>query len=123
MHALLIDKLCNALLPDAAPSALASGVAQGAVDNARERYGGLWVGGRVTATTDDITFKPNGLNAALHATLGEIRIPLRTVRAVRREFGWLTGIVVVERVTDEFRFRCFGAKGVASILSSHVART
>jgi hypothetical protein len=121
MHGPLINKLCNALVPDAAPSGLVAGIAQGAVDKARERYGGLWVGGRVTASSDDITFKPNGLNAALHTALAEVRIPLRTVHAVRREFGWVTGIVVIEHDKGEFRFRCFGARSVARILSSHVA--
>lgn len=121
MHRLLIDKMCNALLPDAAPSGLFSGVASATAGHMHEPLGGLWVGGRVQASSDAITFTPNGMNAALHSGLQPVRIPLTTVSAARRDFGWLTGIVVVEHAGGEFRFRCFGARGVARILSSHVS--
>jgi len=123
MHELLIDKLCNALLPDAEPSGVLPGLVSGTVHRAREQLGGLWVGGRVKASSDALTFTANGMNAALHTGLGPVHIPLSTVRSVRREFGWLTGIVVVEHARGEFRFRCFGAANVARVLSSHVPGT
>jgi hypothetical protein len=123
MDELLIDKLCNALLPDAEPSEDIAGLASGTVRRARERLGGLWVGGRVRASADALTFTANGMNAALHTGLEPVHIPFSTVRSVRREFGWLTGIVVVEHAQGEFRFRCFGATNVARVLSSHVPGT
>jgi hypothetical protein len=118
MQGLLVDKLCNALSQDAAPSQLVPGEALGAIR--RMRGGGLWVGGRVTASADALDFAPNGMNAALHVGLEAVHIPLAEVRAVRREFGWLTGIVVIEHLRGEFRFRCFGASKVARVLSSCV---
>ena len=123
MPGMLIDRLCNAFLPDAAPSGLLPEAVLGAVHQARKGTGGLWVGGRVNASTDALTFTPNGMNVALHAGLERVRIPLATIRAVRREFGWLTGIVVVEHAQGEFRFRCFGATRVARVLSSRVPGT
>ena len=81
------------------------------------------VGGRVNASPDALTFTPNGMNVDLHAGLEGFRIPLATIRAVRREFGWLTGIVVVEHARGAFRFRCFGATRVAQVLSSRVKGT
>jgi hypothetical protein len=91
MHGLLIDKMCNALLPDAAPSGLCSGAASATAGHMHERLSGLWVGGRVQASSDAITFTPNGMNAALHSGLQPVRIPLATVSAARRDFGWPTG--------------------------------
>lgn len=123
MHVLLIDKLCNAFLPDAAPSEALPGVALGVVHRARKQLGGLWVGGRVKASSEMLTFTPNGMNAAFHSELEALRIPWSAVRAVRREFGWLTGLVVVEHAQGEFRFRCFGVTNVARLLSSHVQGT
>jgi len=123
MHELLIDKLCNALLPDAEPSEAVPDVVSGTVHRARERLGGLWVGGRVKVSADALVFTANSMNAALHTRLEPVHIPLSTVRSVRREFGWLTGIVVVEHAQGEFRFRCFGATNVARVLSSHVPGT
>jgi hypothetical protein len=43
-----------------------------------------------------------------------VTIPTQAIRNVRREFGFLTGIVVIEHDAGEFRFRCFGAKGVVA---------
>jgi hypothetical protein len=123
MPGLPINKLCNAFLPDAAPSGLLPEAVLGAVRQARKRTGGLWVGGRVNASADALVFTPNGMNVALHAGLDVVRIPLAKIRAVRREFGWLTGIVVVEHAQGEFRFRCFGAMRVAQILSPRVPVT
>jgi hypothetical protein len=123
MRELLIDKLCNALLPDAASSGLLPAMVAGTVEAARKHLGGLWVGGRVKASSEAITFTPNSMNAAIHTKLDAVRIPLSSVRTVRREFGWLTGIVVVEHAQGEFRFRCFGARNVARVLSSHVPGT
>jgi hypothetical protein len=57
---------------------------------------------------------------AFHVGLEGTYIPLPSIRAVKREFGWVTGIVVVNHVEGEFRFRCFGAKQVAAALGAYV---
>ena len=45
-----------------------------------------------------------------------MNIPAASVKSVRREFGALTGVVVVEHAHGEFRFRCIGAR---ALLLSH----
>jgi len=118
MPALAIQKLANAFIPHAVPTGLARELAVGAVDRFKQKHGGLWVGGKVTATPQALRFEPNAMNRALHQGLEGVAIPLHEIRAVRREFGWLTGIVVVDHAGGEFRFRCFGAKQVAAELAA-----
>ena len=82
MHELLIDKLCNTLLPDAEPSGVLPGLVSGTVHRALEQLGGLWVGGRIKASADTLTFTADGMNAAVHTGLEPVHIPLSTVSAV-----------------------------------------
>jgi hypothetical protein len=49
-----------------------------------------------------------------------VNIPSADIRSVKREFGWVTGIVVVEHKGDEFRFRCFGARKLAARISEYL---
>ena len=121
MTSLNIEKLVNAFITDAAPSAVLGGAALTAVNNFSQKHGGLWVGGKVKATADGVRFTPNAMNRALHAGLDSVHIPMASIRAVNREFGWLTGIVVVQHAQGIFRFRCFGAKQVAATLGAYVA--
>jgi hypothetical protein len=115
-----IRKLANALIPNATPSELVTGAALTAVERFGKRYGGLWVGGTIDISDDGVSFTPNDLNVAFHIGLETVRIPLADIRSIRREFGWVTGIVVVEHAHGEFRFRCFGARGIAAHLSQCV---
>src|SRR5438105_11250059 len=121
MGVLHIDKFANAFVPRATPSALVGGAARSAVDRYSRKHGGLWVGGKILATVEALTFVPNGLNVAMHTGLRGTQIPLNSILSVRRECGWLTGVVVVQHSHGEFRFRCFGAKQVAEELSAYVA--
>jgi hypothetical protein len=121
VQSLNIEKLCNAFYPNAMPSELVGSQALKAVNRFSKKHGGLWVGGKVIATPDELSFAPNDMNVAFHVGLEEVHIPLSHIRSVRREFGWVTGMVVVEHRHGEFRFRCFGAKQVAAALSSHAA--
>jgi len=50
-----------------------------------------------------------------------MRIPFAQIRSVTREFGWVTGIVVIRHGHGEFRFRCFGAKGVAQQIADRLS--
>ena len=54
---------------------------------------------------------------AVHAALEPINVPAEDIRAVRHEFGWVTGIVVVTHARGEFRFRCYGAKRLAATMA------
>ncbi|HEX5127821.1 MAG TPA: hypothetical protein VFW00_13835 [Rhodocyclaceae bacterium] len=92
-----------------------------AVDGYRKKHGGLWVGGVVEITHDGVSFSANALNKAIHTGTSTKHIPLNKIRSVRWEFGWLTGIVVIEYDKGEFRFRCFGAKGVVKRFSTYLA--
>lgn len=113
-----IEKFANAFVPQAVTSQLVAGAVLRAVDNYGQQHGGLWVGGKVTVTQEGLSFVPNAMNVAMHKGLQPTHIPLRDVLRVQRQFGWLTGIVVVAHAQGEFRFRCFGAKQVAEKMAT-----
>ena len=121
MPSLNIEKFANAFATDATPSAVVGGVALNAVNSFGQKHGGLWVGGKVKATAEGLRFTPNARNKAFHVGLESAHIPIASIRAVTREFGWLTGIVVVQHTEEGVRFRCFGAKQVAATLGAYVA--
>jgi hypothetical protein len=114
-----IRKLANALIPHASPSELVPVTALSAIDRFKRKYGGLWVGGTVSISQSGVSFSPNRLNREFHdAALEPINVPATDIRAVRHEFGWVTGIVVVEHAHGEFRFRCYGAKRLAATMAA-----
>jgi hypothetical protein len=76
------------------------------------------VGGAILISPDGVSFSPNGINQAAHKGLQPISVPARDIRTVRHEFGWITGIVVVEHSHGEFRFRCYGAKRLAAAMAA-----
>ncbi|MGH7217199.1 MAG: hypothetical protein ACREIG_08190 [Nitrospiraceae bacterium] len=115
-----IRKLVNAFVPNAIPSELVPDTALWVVTRYGKKHGGLWVGGAVEITHEGVSFIPNALNEVSHVGLEPVHIPMASIRSVRREFGWLTGIVVVEHSGGQFRFRCFGAKQVASRFRSYL---
>lgn len=122
MTSLCIEKLSNAFMPDAIPAGFIGGAAEKELQRLLKKHGGLWVGGTVAINDTGLTFTPNGMNSALHEGLEAIHIPLADIHNARREFGWITGIVVVEHAKGAFRFRCFGAKRVAASLASYVTK-
>jgi hypothetical protein len=113
-----IRKMANAFMTDAAPSDDMPSFALEATEKYKRKQGGLWVGGVVSISAGGVSFAPNGLNRALHKPLESINVPAGDIRAVRHEFGWVTGIVVVEHAGGEFRFRCFGAKRLAAAMTA-----
>jgi hypothetical protein len=115
---IFIKKLCNAFITDAVVNRRLGGATVRNMEAIGSLMGGLWVGGTVTVSADSLDWVPNIMNKAVHANLEPVHIPLRDVRSVRRVFGIVTGIVVVELVDGaEFRFRCFNARGVAENMS------
>ncbi|KQV54517.1 MULTISPECIES: hypothetical protein [unclassified Duganella] len=115
---IFIKKMCNAFITDAVVNRRIGGAAGRSVEAIGAAIGGLWVGGIVTVSADALDWIPNIMNKAVHDDLQPVHIPLRDVRSVRRVFGILTGIVVVELEDGgEFRFRCFNARSVAENMS------
>ena len=114
----VIRRLANAFIPDATPSEALPAHALSAIDRFQRKYGGLWVGGTVSVSPSGVAFAPNGFNQAVHEGLQPIHVPAEDIRAVRYEFGWFTGIVVVEHVHGAFRFRCYGAKQLAAAMAA-----
>ena len=115
MSMLNVKKLANALIPNATPSDdIVPSIALWGVDRFKRKQGGLWVGGTVFVSELGVSFTPNSLNQTFHEELQVVDVPAKDIRKVRHEFGWFTGIVVVEHASGEFRFRCYGAKGLAT---------
>jgi hypothetical protein len=118
MSTLNIRKLANAFIPNATPSDVVPAAALSAIDRFKRTHGGLWVGGTVSVSQCGISFSPNRLNQAFHEVLEPINVLANDIRAVKHEFGWFTGIVVVEHAHGEFRFRCYGAKQLAATMAA-----
>lgn len=77
-------------------------------------FGGLWVGGTVEISHNGVEFRANAMNRALHIGVTSVTIASQAIRSMRREFGFITGIVAIDHDAGEFRFRCYGAKGVVA---------
>ena len=113
----VIRKLANAFIPGAVPSDLVPADALSAINRFNRKWGGLWVGGTVSIAPQGVSFTPNRINRAVHEGLEPIDVPAADIRAVRHEFGWVTGIIVVTHARGEFRFRCYGAKRLAATMA------
>src|SRR5262249_7777699 len=109
----------------ASPSTVVPTEALPAIDRFKRKYGGLWVGGTLSISQSGVSFSPNWLNRKVYRALGPMNVPATSIRAVGREFGWFTGIVVVEHRHGELRFRCYGAKKLAATMAAsfHVSST
>jgi hypothetical protein len=122
MTDLQFEKISNAYIPDLLRSPATAQVAEATLrEQYRHQFGGLWLGGRVVVARGRLSFHPNPRAQNLHVDLKDVHIALADIRSVRREFGWVSGIVVVEHSDGLFRFRCFGARGVATRLMAACA--
>ena len=118
MSAGTIRKLVNAFIPHATPADVMPAVALSAIERFKRKHGGLWVGGTLSVSRNGVSFSPNRLNRAVHDGLESINVPAEDIRALNHEFGWFTGIVVVEHIHGELRFRCYGAKQLAATMAA-----
>jgi len=118
MTPLIVRKLANAFIPNAAVSSIVPSAVLPVIARFHRKHGGLWVGGTVSVSPSGVSFTPNRLNQAVHDGLQPIEVPAKAIRAIRNEFGWFTGIVVVQHEHGEFRFRCYGAKRLAASMSA-----
>lgn len=113
----VIRKLANAFIPGATPSHLVPADALSVINRFNRKWGGLWVGGTVSIAPQGVSFTPNRINQAVHEALEPINVRAEDIRAVRHEFGWVTGIIVVTHARGEFRFRCYRAKSLAATMA------
>lgn len=120
MKSFNLCKLGYAFMPGTTPSSLVSGAVLRRNNRMAKRHGGLWVGGSVELSPAGVSFKPYAIEEPLHVGRRPINILAPNIRSVRREFGWLTGTVVVTHRDGEFRFHCFGAKTAATRYSKHL---
>jgi len=114
---IVATKVANAQFPDARAN-VPEGVPhrsaiRGVLDGMRTAMGGLWVGGRVTLTTTDVAFAPNGANAKLHSGEIEFRVALEDITSIKVTRGVGTSILEIQTPTGDARFRCYGANGFA----------
>lgn len=114
-----IRKLANAFIPEATPALIVPVPALSAIYRFTRTHGGVWVGGTVFVSSSGVSFVPNRLNRVLHNDLEPANVRAEDIRDVRREFGWVTGIIVVRHVRGEFRFRCYGAKQLAATMAAN----
>jgi len=114
-----IRKLANAFIPEATPVDVLPVAALSAIYRFKRTQGGLWVGGTVFVSSSGVSFVPNRLNRLFHNDPEPVNVRAKDIRDVRREFGWLTGIIVVRHVGGEFRFRCYGAKQLAATMAAN----
>jgi len=77
----------------------------------KKMMGGLWVGGNVYLTTKSIIFKPNELNAALQSNVDAVEIPFKDIVSLKKEFGFITGIISINTDSGALKVRCFNASG------------
>lgn len=84
----------------------------------RQRYGGLWVGGRATLTTADLRFRPNAVNRAVQTGSLDVTVPLASVTNVELLRGVLTQIIAVGTPGFLVKIRCFRARAFADQIRS-----
>lgn len=74
--------------------------------------GGLWVGGKAVLTISTLSFSPNGMNRALHASPEEleVRVPLSSITDIHIRRGFITDIIDVHSAIVTLTIRCFKAK-------------
>ncbi|WKG06205.1 hypothetical protein [Mycolicibacterium sp. HK-90] len=120
----ITSKTANALIEDAEVNALGRLAAQTSsgstrwIDRSRQRYGGLWVGGRLTLTTTTVEFHPNTANRSLQNGSLDVVLALRHVESVELMPGLVTKIVVVRTPDRVLSARCFGAAKLADQIRS-----
>ena len=116
----IVSKVANTLVEDAGAAGPLAGL-DAVLDQFRQHYGGLWVGGRVTLTPTTLEFHPNGVNRVANSGTLDLEIDLRRVESVEVQPGVLTKIVAVGvgggRVV---KARCFGAAGLADQIRAAV---
>jgi hypothetical protein len=109
---ILASRWANALIEDAQadPTVLPFYESvERAVARIRRRYGGLWVGGRVSLTATGFAFAANAVNRAVQSGTLDFVVPLDAIVGVEVERGFITNIIAIRTPDSVFKIRCFGA--------------
>jgi hypothetical protein len=119
-----VVKACNALFPDARPSARYLRkhpvVLPLVVAALRRLYHGLWVGGALSVLKDRLRFVPDEANAAAHEGDLAFDIPLADVTLVAWRSAFVTSIIDVDHRSGRSSFRCHGSKAFADVIREAV---
>lgn len=109
----IISRVANALIADVDVTAAVTSVNRRVLDRYRRRYGGLWVGGRLTVTDINVAFHANALNRSIQSGQLDIVVDLRSIESVELLPGVLTKIIAIHTADRVTKVRCFGAAKVA----------
>ncbi|WP_065261281.1 hypothetical protein [Pseudomonas bananamidigenes] len=93
------------------------GVLAGVLEGFRNHYSGLWVGGKVTVTQNAVHLNANAMNRMAQDGTLDVELPMTSIRKVTVEGGFVTKIVRLDTDAYSVKFRCFGAKDVASLIA------
>ncbi|KIH84133.1 hypothetical protein [Pseudomonas batumici] len=86
----------------------------------KEAYGGLWVGGKMVLSQTAVRLSANLMNRIVQEGTLDIELPLAMVRKVSVEGGFVTKIVRLDTDAGSVKFRCFGAKDIASLIEKMI---
>ncbi|MBC3346375.1 MULTISPECIES: hypothetical protein [Pseudomonas] len=86
----------------------------------KEAYGGLWVGGKLVLSQTMVRLNANVMNRLVQDGTLDIELPLALIRNVSIEGGFITKIVRLDTDAGSVKFRCFGAKEVASLIEQMI---
>ena len=92
------------------------------LDGFRAKYGGLWVGGTLTVTDQQVAFHANALNRAVQSGTLDVALPLRSIGHVEVQSGFVTKIVVITVGYRQVKSRMYGAEQVAETIRQAVGR-
>jgi hypothetical protein len=106
----LMSKIANALVEDAQARTTGAGPV---LSIFRAMWGGLWVGGRVTLTSESVSFAPNTLNRIAQSGSLDFFVPLTRVADVEVLPGFFTNIVAIATSDRLVKIRCYRARHFA----------
>jgi len=107
----LMSKIANALIEDAQARTSDLGPVMSVF---RAVWGGLWVGGRVTLTSESVSFAANTLNRVAQSGTLDVSMPLKQVTDVEVLPGFFTNIVAISTPDRVLKIRCYWARHFAA---------
>ena len=106
----LVSKVANALIEDAEASISDIRPVMWAL---RAMWGGLWVGGRVTLTSESVSFAANTLNRIVQSGTLDVSISLKQVTDVEVLPSFFLDIVAIRTPDRVLKVRCYWARRFA----------
>lgn len=92
----------------------------GVLEAFKEAYGGMWVGGKLVLSQTRVRLNANAMNRLVQDGTLDIELPLELIRNVSIEGGFITKIVRLDTDAGSVKFRCYGAKEVASLIEQMI---